>query len=144
MDQNRIIQKTQEAKAKGFVNGAEVYPIHYPSRKDKQLGDGVFHKPGYNFLWVRVNSSLGFEMDCPIYDFNQDKWAQFKAPIKVVAKVAEFKSALQFKKGDYVKCEGFNGTLVKYPSNKEITIETNEGLKVVNKDQILTVISKGQ
>lgn len=140
--------KIAEAKAKGFVKNAVVYSLHYPKSRSVIIDDNVHTKHGYNLLWVKAKTGFGLIMDIAICDLGQDKWAEFTPPPTVVKKEIVPTNNIQVKKGDIVKFkDGDNehsGTIVRYPSNSGIVIDVNNTEYVVNKLNIMYVISKAK
>lgn len=144
-----IQEKIQEAENKGFVKGNTYYGTHYPKMACLQTGPVEYDKQRNALVARGMAKGMGnVSLVSTIYEFNGDKWASNSAPEPVVVKVKEIVNVLQIKKGDFVKfkveTEEFAGTITKYPSNTAIVIEVNGVEHVVNKLQILYVISKAK
>lgn len=138
----------KEATTRGFKDGRAFYSLFYPTAKCLQIGNEIFVKDGFaNLLWVKARTAFGEVMDVPIADTAQNKWATFEAPVTVAPKVSEWNTEVKIKKGDFVRFthEGTEarGRIVSYGSNKAIGIEGDEGVVIVDKNAIQSVISHG-
>lgn len=144
-----IQEKIAEAETKGFVKGATHYGVNYPKMACVQTGPIEYDKQRNALVARGMAEGMGnVSLVNTIYSFNGDKWATTEAPVPVVVKVKEIVNPLQIKKGDFVKFKveeaEYAGTITRYPSNAAIVIEVNGTEYIVNKLNILYVISKAK